>query len=427
MKKGKRSIFVIWGDFPPIIGGGSARGYRIYKELANRGHNITVFVGKAPNTKIYERITPNLEVIRVPPAFHHFLKIPKLPKFYNPFRKSNTSKITFTKIKKPSNAPLRKHLNISLHVLVETIKCTLLYFFSIFFYIKRKPDVIIKEATTWDLGNDVIGYFKTDFCFLKSWLILKKMKNIPLLIYFTDMWGKNDYYIKSCSKDADAIIIVDKWMGKRLRSIGIEKNIYYIPVSIKTDDYSNNNCNNLPPSNNKILFAGRLSVDRGCDVLIKAVPFIINKVDGVEVVIVGSGGRKNELEELAKGLNVEKYIKFIGGIDPGEMKKVYDDVRVFANTLRAPGIGNVTIEALASGVPVVKSRYEGFFEYTVKNGKNGYTFKVDNAEDLADKIIKVLKHENWDVLSKNARETARNFDIKKINDEFEKVILKYIN
>ena len=424
MKNDKHSVFVIWGSFPPEIGGGSVRGYRIYKELADRGYGVTLFVGKSPNTKIYERITANLEVIRVPPAFHYFLKYPKLPKFQYILKKSDTSTKTSNKINNSSHSSLRKYLKISLYIFIGLIKCTLLYFFLTFFYFKRKPAIIIKEATTWDLGWNVIDYLKTDLYILKSWLILKKITKRPLLIYFTDMWEKSEYYIKSCSKDADAIIIVDKWMEKKLWNIGINKNnIYYIPVSVKTDDYSNNN---LSIPDNKILFVGRLSVERGCDVLIKAIPHIAHKVEDFEVIIVGRGGRKKEIEELAKRLNVEKYIKFIGGIDPQEIKKVYGNVKVFVNPLKVPGIGNVTIEALASGVPVVKSKIDDYSEYTIKNGENGYTFNVGDYNDLADKIIKVLKHENWNVLSKKARETARNFDIKKINDEFERVILKYI-
>jgi len=212
-------------------------------------------------------------------------------------------------------------------------------------------------------------------------------------------------------------------MEKRLWDVGIKNDINYVPVSIILGDYSNNN---LSKPDNIILFVGRLSPERGCDVLIKAIPFIKYKVKEFKVVVVGGGESKNEMKELAERLNVAKYIEFIDEIDPRGIHKVYDNVKVFVNPLKVPGIGNVTIEALSSGVPFLKSKIDCYFEYIIKNGENGYTFNVGDSKDLADRIVKVLKNDNWNSISKNARESVNNHDVKTINDEFENIILKYM-
>ena len=239
------------------------------------------------------------------------------------------------------------------------------------------------------------------------------------------MWyhKENTAYLYTKLRYADRIIVVDLWMKDFLKhKFDIKKAICYIPVSIDLNDFKKNNLKF--PTENKILFVARLTADRGCDTLIKAIPCIIKEVSDIKVEIVGDGYQKRSLMKLAKELEVDNYVTFRGEVHPQEINKVYDGVKVFANPLRDTGIGNVTIEAMASGVPVVKSKIGQMQNEPIIEGINGYSFELDDYEDLADKIIKILQknEKEWCKMNLNTRKTAEKYNIQIISKKWLKCL-----
>ncbi len=386
----KLKVFVIWGSFPPSIGGGAARGYRIYKALSDRGYNVTVFVVKPPGAKVYERVSLNFQVVRVPPS-----------------RRVLSS---------------RGGLSWFLSVVTSTVRYVNLYLFLLYFYLRQKPDIIIKEAPAWIFDSNITRYFGLDIFFLASrispWILIKKLAHAPLVVYFTRLWQVPRRYYRDSSYSADKIIVVDEWMKNILKDIGNKNSIYYLPVCIDTNEFQLIG----KPMGNQVLFVGRLGTDRGCDTLIKAAPEIIRKVPDCRITIVGNGSQMPVLKRMAEQSGVMSHVEFIGAIDPRQVKEVYRGAKVFVNPMRVPGIGNVTIEAMACGIPVVKSAIDGYHEYIVRDGEDGYLFKIDDYLDLADKVIKILQHSQWETLSRAARTTAMQFDIEASVDRLEKII-----
>ena len=383
----KANIFVIWGNFPPAIS--SSRGYRIYKELADRGHEIKVFVGKLPGTSFYEQISENLELYRIPPSFHY---------------------------------PLRKGILVRvLYTLTILIRYFVLFPLLVYSYLRKKTDVIIVEGTSWELSPKIMKFLKINTVAMSPWVLFKKIFKIPTIIYFTNIWCADDIQVQVESRYADRIIIVDKWMEKKLRDFGINRKIFYIPVSIDTNKFSPI----YNPESRNVIFVGRLAVDKAPDILIKAIPKVIKEVSDVKFKIVGEGDEEHNLKSLVDKLNLNKYVDFIGPVSADEIRKFHADARVLVNPVRSPGISNVVIEAIASGIPIIKSKYAEYEEDIVIDGKNGYSFEVDNHNDLARKLIMILKDDKAKLedMSKNARKTAINYDMQVILDKFEDAIL----
>ncbi|MFH0861099.1 MAG: glycosyltransferase family 4 protein [Candidatus Altiarchaeota archaeon] len=388
----KLNIFIIWGNFPPVIGGGSSRGYRVFKELANRGHKINVFVGKIPGTPSHERLSKNLELYRVPPSFHY---------------------------------PLRKGVYVRiLNHFVILIRYLALFPLLVYLHLREPANLMIVEATNWEFSPKIMKFLKINTLMISPWVMFKKIFRLSVFVYFTNMWYANEIQIKGEVDYAERILIVDSWMEKRLVELGVKKEIFYVPVCIDS------NKNRITPDNNIVLYVGRLSKERGCDVLIKSIPYIKEKIKDVEVVLVGGGAERENLMKLAEDLDVTENLKFVREVDSRKIDSVYASVKpkVLVNPLRLPGIGNTTIEALAYGIPVIKSKIPGYDEPVIEEGKNGYLFKLDDPENLAEKIIATLRNTgNWRALSDNALKTSKEFELERIVDRLEQILLRDFN
>lgn len=387
--KTKANIFFIWGNFPPDIGGQSALGHRLFRGLSERGYDITVFTSKRPATKIYEKLSTNLRVVRVPPTFPYLLKAGRIW--------------------------------LLLSLLAAIARYISLYPLLVFACLKHRPDIIIKDGITWHIGPKFTGRIKLELSGLAPWILLKKITRAPLIVFCAAVFGLPEYFIKSVAYGADAYIVSDSSRGKRLRELGIKKKVYYLPECINIEEISSLS----KPEGNQVLFVGRLSRERGCDTLVKASPEIIRRVPDCKIVVVGDGKEMPILRKMVKEYGIEAYFTFTGAMSPLEVSQFYQKAKVLVNPVRVPEIGNATIEALASGVPVVKSVVEGYAVPPVEDGKNGYLFTADNCIDLADKVVKMLQNSNWQELSLAARETAKQFDLSHSVDKLEEIISQF--
>ncbi|MCC5574966.1 glycosyltransferase [Microtetraspora sp. AC03309] len=101
-----------------------------------------------------------------------------------------------------------------------------------------------------------------------------------------------------------------------------------------------------------VLFVGRLDEEKCLDDLVLALPQVLNRVDA-QVVLAGTGGRRATLERLAARTGVGERVRFLGFVPDADLPLVYAAADVFA----MPGIAELqsiaTLEAMASGLPVV--------------------------------------------------------------------------
>ena len=176
-----------------------------------------------------------------------------------------------------------------------------------------------------------------------------------------------------------------------------------------------------------ILFVGGLSKVKGIDTLLNAVPIIRKKILNLCVYIAGSGPEENKLKELVKELNIEENVNFLGYISENEKYSYYKSADVCVFPSRYEPFGIVLLEAMACGKPVVASNVGGI-PFVVEEGKTGLLFESGNVEDLADKIMTILKNEELrEKMGEAGRERAKEFTWDKIAErtvEVYKEILK---
>src|SRR5205085_2938873 len=110
------------------------------------------------------------------------------------------------------------------------------------------------------------------------------------------------------------------------------------------------------PTDHVVLSAARLVRWKGAEYLIEALPRL--QTPGVEVWLAGEGPYQADLEALAQRLGVADRVRFMGNVPAAAMADLYHQVDVLAATSFVnETFGIAPAEAMASGLPVVASRF----------------------------------------------------------------------
>ena len=145
-----------------------------------------------------------------------------------------------------------------------------------------------------------------------------------------------------------------------------------------------------------ILTVGRLQRRKGQDMMIRALPALIEKFPNINYAIVGGGSDRAMLEELASTLGVEEKVQFLGELDDDEMVACYRHCDLFALPNRRvgnddEGFGMVLLEAQACGRPVLAGASGGTRE-TLDEGVTGVLVDCTAPENIADAVIEMLEN-----------------------------------
>ncbi len=143
-----------------------------------------------------------------------------------------------------------------------------------------------------------------------------------------------------------------------------------------------------------VFYVGRAVYEKGCHVLLNAVPRILNETRKVRFVIAGRGPLLDELRIQRDRLGLGKVVRFAGFVSDADKRLLYQaaDVAVFPSLYEPFGI--VALEAMAARVPVVVSNVGGLSE-VVENHVTGMTAQPGNSDSLAWAIVHTLNRPDW--------------------------------
>ena len=137
-----------------------------------------------------------------------------------------------------------------------------------------------------------------------------------------------------------------------------------------------------------VMFAGRLTENKGIDVLLNAAKIYEN--GNIATIIAGGGGLLPELKKQVKDLELKDVI-FVGDQEQESLNKLYNISDVLAVPSRVEGFGLVAIESLACGTPVVATNQGGMIDFV--SDENGALVDVDDEIALEREITKILNGE----------------------------------
>lgn len=174
------------------------------------------------------------------------------------------------------------------------------------------------------------------------------------------------------------------------------------------------------PNKPTVLYTGRLDAEKCMSIWVRAIPRILDRLDA-HFVIGGEGTERPHLERLAQGLGVASHVSFIGFRPDDEYPAVFSLADVFAISSPVELQSIVTLEAAASGLPIVAVR-AGALPELVRDGENGRLFTLNDPADLAASVIDVLSDsDRRRAMGEEARRTATQHDFARSLDQYERL------
>jgi glycosyltransferase involved in cell wall biosynthesis len=145
---------------------------------------------------------------------------------------------------------------------------------------------------------------------------------------------------------------------------------------------------NLNPSRLLIGAAGRLSPEKGFDLLIRAGSELLREGFDFELVIVGEGGEFESLQKLIQELNVSERIRLLGF--RSDLRQLYEAFDIYALSSYREGLPNVLLEAMSMSVPVVATAVNGV-PNLIQHESNGLLIAPGSVETLTVALRKLLQ------------------------------------
>ena len=139
-----------------------------------------------------------------------------------------------------------------------------------------------------------------------------------------------------------------------------------------------------------ILFIGRLIARKGLIYLLEALQQITVKYPQVKLLVAGDGPMKMEYENYVKSNRLDEKVEFLGIVEHKFIPELCQKAHVFVLPSLNEALGNVTQEALASGLPLITTR-TGAAELI---DGNGFVVEKKSSQEIAEALKKILEDEN---------------------------------
>jgi len=233
-------------------------------------------------------------------------------------------------------------------------------------------------------------------------------------------------------KVVDNVQVISNFLKNWAIELGVDENkIIVVPNGVNLDIKSKKLRlkEGLGLKNNEkiILTVSRLVEKNGVEDLIKSIKILKNQ--NIKLLIIGNGVLKNKLQNLTKELKIENQVIFLGELPFGETQKYYSVADIFCRPSLSEGFGNVFVEAMATGAPVVATPVGGIVDF-LRDGETGWFCKVKNPESIAEKIKYILDEKNKDevqLIVKTAEKMAKekydwNIIARQMNKVFKELI-----
>lgn len=166
-------------------------------------------------------------------------------------------------------------------------------------------------------------------------------------------------------------------------------------------------------------FIGSFYAYEGLDLLLTALPRILDQAPDVRVLLVGGGPQDEALKRQARQLGIADKVVFTGRVPHSAVNRYYDLVDVLVYPRHSMRLTELVtplkpLEAMAQGRLFVASDVSGHKEL-IRDGETGVLFRAESPQDLATKVLDLLNSsERWPTMKAAGRyfvETERNWKV----------------
>ena len=346
----QRPLRILLGcdTFAPDINGAARFAERLAAGLVERGHAVHV---SAPNTR-YRVEEPRFETIEGSGIVVHRLPSVKAPghdwlRFVWPWRSKHYARRVLDSVR-PDVVHIQSHIVIGRGLTREA----------------RKRGIPV-VATNHTMAENIL-----DFTRLPEW-----GNKILVKLAWADARRTFDMAAAVTTPTRRAA----EFLEETIDLTGV------IPISCGID-MAQYTADLEPRTDRRIVFVGRLTSEKRIDDLLRAAARLD---DDVIVELVGGGDQRGALEALAEELGIRDRVVFHGRVSDAELRAALTRATVFAIASIAELQSIATMEAMASGLPIVAANAVAL-PHLVDHERNGYLFEPANVDELEQRLRDVL-------------------------------------
>jgi glycosyltransferase involved in cell wall biosynthesis len=182
--------------------------------------------------------------------------------------------------------------------------------------------------------------------------------------------------------------------------------IVHCGLNIENYDYQ------TPRRKIEVIFCtARLSPEKGHLFILEALKLLRDDGHHFHLRLAGDGPCKLELQDLARNLQIEDRVHFLGNVDEGRLVSELQNADLFVLSSFVEGIPVSAMEAMAAGVPVIATNVAGTSEL-IEDGKTGLLVRPSDARALVSAIMRMKEDYTFRL---QATELAR----RKVSEEFD--------
>jgi glycosyltransferase involved in cell wall biosynthesis len=208
-------------------------------------------------------------------------------------------------------------------------------------------------------------------------------------------------YEKRLMKRSDALIAVSKYtVGELTEIYGIEEekiHVIYNGVDINKFRPRPGRTElrrefGLEEEKKIVLFVGRLYHRKGLEILLRSIPPVLQEFSDVRFAISGTGFKKKEesLRNLAKKLDIEDHVTFLGYVPDEKLPNLYSVSDIFVLPAIYENFPFAILEAQATALPVISTKVGGIPEFLADN-ENGFLITPGDSAQLTQRVLTLLR------------------------------------
>jgi len=283
------------------------------------------------------------------------------------------------------------------------------------FLLKNKYDIIVNDlghAVPWVLSTFMSKHNIVFFRHLHARSLPGQVN--PLLAkiitsvekcYFL-LYRKTPFVTESSTSNAD------------LKNLGInEELIHIIPPGVNRDLFHPMEKSTFPTM---VYFGGMRKYKRP-EESVYLLKNLIGRIDGLKLIIVGTGPQLTKVKDLVKELKIQDYVTFTGRLDEKELSSIVASSWLNIHTSVTEGWGYSILEASSAGTPTVAYNVPGVVD-SIENGINGLKVKDGDRDALARSALEILTNpQKW---WSSSIEVAKKYSWDKTAEMWDKLIHK---
>jgi len=177
----------------------------------------------------------------------------------------------------------------------------------------------------------------------------------------------------------------------------------------------------LPADQPIITYIGRVDAEKHLPVLMRAFVRVKSIMPHAHLLIVGDGTDRTNLENLAHEVGVRRDVTFTGRVSDEDLRALHQVGSVYCMPSPAELQSIATLEAMASGMPIVAVD-AGALRELCQNERNGYLTEQDDDEAIAEGILRILQDNGLQKkMAKESLAIAKTHDIETTLARFEEI------